>query len=90
MHNFGNGFFIAGAARFVGDTFYDENEAGAFSQGSYNVVDAQIGYKTDDWSLVLYGRNILDEDYYTFINQSIFAGTPGDPNVVGVRYERRF
>ena len=89
-YNFGNGFFIAGSARFVGDTFHDENETAAFSQGSYNVIDAQIGYETDGWSLVLYGRNILDEDYYSFVNQSIFAGTPGDPTVVGVRYERRF
>lgn len=89
-YNFGNGFFIAGSARFVGDTFYDENETATFSQGSYNVIDAQVGYETDDWSLVLYGRNIFDEDYYSFVNQSIFAGTPGDPTVVGVRYERRF
>lgn len=89
-YDFGNGFFIAGSARFVGDTFFDENESAFFQQSSYHVVDAQVGYETEDWSLVLYGRNILDEDYYSFINSQIFAGTPGDPTVVGVRFERRF
>lgn len=89
-YNFGNGFFVAGSARFIGDTFYDENESALFQQSSYNVVDAQIGYETEDWSLVLYGRNLLDEDYYSFVNSQIFAGTPGDPTVVGLRYERRF
>lgn len=86
----GNGYFLAASARFVGDTFYDENESAFFQQSSYRVIDAQVGYKSEDWSLVLYGRNIFDEEYYSFVNSQIFAGSPGDPTVVGVRYERRF
>lgn len=89
-YDFGNGFFMGASARFVGDTFYDNSENPLFAQSSYNVLDAQFGYQTEDWSLVLYGRNILDEDYYTFVNSQIFAGAPADPGVVGVRYERRF
>jgi len=89
-YDFGNGFFVQSAIRAVGKTYFDDFNNSQFKQSSYEVVDAQVGYEGEDWSAVVFGRNIFDEEYYTFINSQIAAGAPGDPAVVGVRFEREF
>ena len=61
-----------------------------FRQGGYEVFDAQIGYRSERYTVVIYGENIGDELYYSFINPQIFAGTPGDPESYGVRVSARF
>ena len=54
-------------------------------QDGYWIWNAQAGYEADNWSVTVYGNNLLDEEYYTFINPSIVAGSPGDPQLFGVR-----
>ena len=44
-----------------------------------------MGYANEDFSVAVYGRNLLGEGYYTFINPQIAAGAPGDPQRFGVR-----
>jgi outer membrane receptor protein involved in Fe transport len=39
----------------------------------------------DRFSVALYGQNLTDEDYYTYINSQINAGSPGDPQIFGIR-----
>jgi outer membrane receptor protein involved in Fe transport len=51
------------------------------------VWDAQVGYEQENWSVTVFGRNLLDEGYYTFINPQIAAGTPGDPQLFGIRVD---
>ena len=55
------------------------------SQGSYLCWDAEIGYAADHFPVALYDRNLLDREYDTFIIREIKAGSPGDPQVFGVR-----
>ncbi len=45
------------------DEFYfsDRHEAQA---DSYDLVNASLGLQREQWSLVLWGRNLTDEDYY--------------------------
>ena len=55
---------------------------------SYSLVNGRIGFESgDSWSLYLWGRNLLDEDY-SFDWPSDFLGTsanfPGDPRTYGV------
>lgn len=55
---------------------------------SYSLLNGRIGYASgDSWSVYLWGRNLLDEDY-TFAWPSDFLGTvaefPGDPRTYGV------
>ncbi len=79
------GFFFGSSVRASQDTYYDAANTAAFQQGGYWIWDAQAGYEADNWSVTVFGRNILDEEYYTFINPQIVAGSPGDPQVFGVR-----
>jgi iron complex outermembrane receptor protein len=79
------GFFIGSSVRATEDTYYDAANTGAFLQDGYWIWNAQVGYEAENWSVTVYGRNILDEVYYTFINPQIAAGSPGDPQLFGVR-----
>jgi outer membrane receptor protein involved in Fe transport len=79
------GFFFGSSVRATEDTYYDAANTGAFLQDGYWIWNAQAGYEADNWSVTVYGRNILDEEYYTFINPQIAAGSPGDPQLFGVR-----
>ena len=81
------GFFIGSSVRATRDTYYDAANTESFSEGGYWVWDAQVGYEQENWSITLYGRNLLDEEYYTFINPQIGAGSPGDPQLFGVRVD---
>lgn len=87
---FANGFYAQTSTRFSGSTNYDTANTGTFRQGSHIVVDAEIGYTTERFSIALYGRNFFDEEYYSFINPQIFAGSPGDPQVFGLRVRTTF
>ncbi|NIP95495.1 MAG: TonB-dependent receptor, partial [Akkermansiaceae bacterium] len=79
------GFFVGSSVRAAHQTHYDAANTDAFEEGGYWIWDAQAGYEAEKWSVTVFGRNILDEDYYTFINPQIAAGTPGDPQIFGVR-----
>jgi iron complex outermembrane receptor protein len=84
-YDFASGFFAQTSVRAVGATYYDEVNNSDFKQGSYQVWDAQLGYEAENWSAVVFARNLFDEEYYTFLNNTIAAGSPGDPEVFGVR-----
>lgn len=85
-----NGIFFQATFRGIGETFFDEGNTAMFRQGSYEVFDAQIGFRRERYSVVVYGENLGDEQYYTFINPQIFAATRGDPESFGVRLSARF
>jgi iron complex outermembrane recepter protein len=89
-YEFGGGFHAQTSIRFSGSTWFDENEDSDYHQGSYTTWDAEIGYTKREFTIAIFGRNLLDEDYYTFINPQIQAGSPGDPRVFGVRMEYGF
>jgi iron complex outermembrane receptor protein len=84
------GFYAQTSLRTVGTTYFDEANTSSFQQGSYVCWDAEIGYAMEHFSIALYGRNLSDEEYYTFINPQINAGAPGDPQVFGVRATLEF
>ena len=81
------GFFVGSSIRGTRDTYYDAANTEIFSEDGYLVWDAQVGYERDNWAVTVYGRNLLEEDYYTFINPQIAGGTPGDPQLFGVRVD---
>ena len=81
------GFFIGSSVRAALDTYYDAANTEAFSEEGCWVWDAQVGYEQENWSVTVFGRNLLEEDYYSFINPQIAAGTPGDPQLFGIRVD---
>lgn len=84
-YDFPKGFYAQTSLRMTGKTYFDEANNDGFRQGSYFCWDAEIGYAADHYSVALFGRNLLDEQYYTFINPQIQAGSPGDPQIIGIR-----
>ena len=82
--------YLQSSVRSVGSTYYNAANSANFKQGSYEIWDAEIGYTGDGWNAAVFGRNMLDEEYYSFINDAIAAGSPGDPGMVGVRVGLEF
>ena len=82
--------YLQSSVRSIGATYYDAANSANFKQGSYQIWDAEIGYTGDGWNAAIFGRNMLDEEYYSFINDAIAAGSPGDPGMVGVRVGLEF
>jgi len=100
-YDFDTGFYLQSAVRVTGKTNYDSAESDNYSEGSYAVWNAEIGYRGEDYSIAIYGNNLLDEEYYTFINSQIGplgppigaptgGGSPGDPQIFGVRLTKEF
>ncbi len=89
-YDFENGFFAQTGLRTVGATFFDETNNSDYRQGSYEVLDAQLGYQGDGWNAAIFARNLTDEDYYSFMNSQISAGVAGDPEMYGVRVGLEF
>ncbi len=89
-YDFASGFYAQTSVRVSGSTQFDAANTATFAQDAYVLWDAEIGYATERFSVALYGRNLLDEEYYTFINPQIFAGSPGDPQVFGMRVRTTF
>jgi iron complex outermembrane receptor protein len=89
-YDFENGFFAQTSVRVAGSTRFDAANTGVFTQDAYGLWDAEIGYATERFTVALFGRNLLDEEYYSFINPQIVAGSPGDPQLFGLRLRTMF
>jgi iron complex outermembrane receptor protein len=66
-----------------------------FEQGDSQVasrvlVNAKVGYEADRWGVYLYGKNILDEEYMSYLRASTSQAVLGDPRVVGVILQARW
>jgi len=89
-YDFQSGFYAQTSVRAAGRTRFDSANTSAFTEDAYVTWDAEIGYIAENFSVALYGRNLLDEEYYTFINPQILAGSPGDPQQFGIRVRTTF
>jgi iron complex outermembrane receptor protein len=96
--NFGSEVYITSALTFRAnvegkDEFYFSNSHNEKS-GSYALTNASFEYRTGDWKVTLWGRNLFDKDYAT--RGFSFGNNPakgyitenyiqlGDPRVVGL------
>lgn len=90
-YRFGSGFIANLNANYRTEVF---SGTGAFQAGSEvparTLVNAKVGYETDRWGAYIYGKNILDEEYVTYIRDDTFQGMLGDPRVVGVILQARW
>jgi iron complex outermembrane receptor protein len=56
----------------------------------YSLVNARVGFRvTDGWTLSIWSRNLLNQDYYDLLtaapgNTGLYVGQPGDPRTFGV------
>lgn len=89
-YDFPNGLFVQSSVKLTGSTYFNEANDRAYRQSSYACWDAEFGYTKQGFTVAVFGRNLLDEEYYTYINSQIQAGSPGDPQVIGVRATYEF
>lgn len=80
------------------DAFYFSDSHNETSD-PYALLHLSMGYRTESWSLTLWGRNVLDEHYDT---RGYYFGleppdypsrlwtTKGDPAQIGLTFEREF
>ncbi|WP_070971815.1 TonB-dependent receptor [Vibrio sonorensis] len=80
------GVFVGADVSFFGAQYM--NEANTYKEDGYAIVNAQIGYRTYDWTVYLYGRNLTDEEYSTAMFNS--AKAAGEPRFVGVKAKLNF
>ncbi|MFC7339436.1 TonB-dependent receptor [Haloferula chungangensis] len=89
-YEFDCGFYVGSSARAFGPTKFDSANTALFSQDATITWDAEIGYVAEHFTVALFGTNLLDANYYTFINPQIAAGAPADPQQFGIRVSTTF
>ncbi|WP_054341037.1 TonB-dependent receptor [Neptunomonas antarctica] len=65
------------------DEFYFSDSHSQQSE-AYTLLNARAGYKTKDWSVTLWGKNLTDED--TYIRGYYFENEPSDAYTIKHRY----
>lgn len=75
----GSDFFGSLAGNFLDPEYLDE-----VKRDSYTLLNAQVGYETNNWALYLYGINLLDEEYLAH-TPSVDAGNLEEPLTVSAQ-----
>lgn len=60
----------------------------------YTLVNASVGYRTPNWEVALFVRNLFDKDYLQNVtvqagNSGLIVGTPSDPRMFGITLRLR-
>ncbi|TIX51686.1 TonB-dependent receptor [Alteraurantiacibacter aquimixticola] len=88
---FGGGFNANLNASYRSAVFTDVSHPQADGLvGARTLVNARIGYEADYWSLSLYAKNLLDEQYDQYVNSVTNYAIIGTPRQVGVILEAGF
>ncbi|MAN75413.1 MAG: hypothetical protein CME85_15100 [Henriciella sp.] len=88
-----NGLFAGVDVNYQAASYSDTDNLEKNKVRSRTLVNARIGYAfNENLRLSLIGRNIFDEDYYTFLNREPTTGFArlGDPRVVSLRLDADF
>ncbi|PTY05490.1 hypothetical protein DB347_14010 [Opitutaceae bacterium EW11] len=85
-----SGWFVGASLSAVGRTYYTESEAEVFSQKSYALLGARLGYSTGSYTVALFGENLADKPYWASITPGTNHGTPGAPRTYGVELSATF
>lgn len=96
MYRSPTGWFAGANARHVAGYYSSGNLANqpAAFLDAYTVVDARVGWEWEHYTLTVFGKNLLGEEYLTSLDLNR-AGTPleatiGDERLVGVTLTGRF
>lgn len=88
---FGGGFTFNLNANYRSAVFGDVTRPQEpYRVGGRTVVNAKIGYQTDQFGISVFANNLLDENYFQYNNFSRGIALLGDPQVFGLLLETRF
>ncbi|NOQ65242.1 MAG: TonB-dependent receptor [Methyloprofundus sp.] len=87
QYNHPLGYFARTEWQWVGNTYFDDANTDLMYEKGYSLLNLRVGYQQRYYSVYVYANNVTDNDYYTFKQQGVARGTPGDPRTFGVRLE---
>lgn len=87
-----SGFFAGANYRWVDEAYTTIGAVEETTMSERNIVDAKIGFRTEHWSAYLWGTNLLDDFYETYLYDArIFGvdayGSVSTPRRVGIGME---
>lgn len=85
-----NGLFARTDAAFTGPMHIDHNNR--FTEDAYTLVNLQIGYETERFDIVLFGKNVFNTQYHTYAVDwdGVKIVQDGEPALFGIRSTLRF
>jgi outer membrane receptor protein involved in Fe transport len=87
------GIFGGVDINYQSESFSDQENENLNEVKARTLINARVGYAfNESWRLSVNARNLLDKDYYSFLNRSGSGGFSrlGDPRVVTVRLDADF
>jgi iron complex outermembrane receptor protein len=86
-------YFIAGDASYRSEYSSNPTPSSILNVKGYALFNARLGFKSDNFSLFVWSRNIANKNYYEQLqaaagNSGLYAGVLGDPRTYGatIRY----
>ncbi|WP_020586639.1 TonB-dependent receptor [Desulfobacter curvatus] len=89
----GQGFYGRVDMKAAGETyFYADYDKDFVKEDAYITFNAKIGYRTGDWDVYVYGKNLTDEEYIVSFtsNTRLSRADFGDPLTVGIGIRYHF
>ncbi len=87
----GDGFVANLNASYRSSVYTEAGAAQADSEVSARtLVNAKLGYETARWGAYVYGRNIFDEEYMTYVRRGWDQAILGAPRVVGLMLQAKW
>ena len=80
-----SGYFIRSEWQWNDKTYFDDANSSSFKEDDYSILNARLGYQSKHFSLYIFGENLTNSEYYSFILPSFNAGSPSKPMSFGVR-----
>jgi len=82
-----NGYYASADISGYGDMYLDS--ANKNKRDAYELVNAKIGYETDDFDIYLYGKNLFDKKYDSDGVYGYYT-TYSEPREIGIQLAYRF
>jgi len=82
------GYFARADLNGYGKTYF--NKENTLSRDAYNLVNAKIGYETENFDIYLYGKNIFDKKYDSIGMYGSTSVVYSEPREVGIQVAYRF
>jgi iron complex outermembrane receptor protein len=83
--------FVRGEYYWQDRVYYDPSNVSIMSQPSYSLVNASIGYRSDQkWSIQLVGKNLADKQYLITVGANGLApsGLAGSPRTIALQVSK--
>ena len=79
------GYFARTEWSWTDKTYFDDANNTTFERDDYSTLNARLGFKGNNFEVFLFGENLTDTEYFTFILPAFNAGAPARPRTLGIK-----